>query len=159
MLTFILGVVHLHSPILDLARSVAHLPSLSPRPRGIAVPRAFSRPSVCRIRRPEKQLWPSGYSAEEDARNRTKETIPVQLTSKCIFTGFPLESLTSPAWARKRRLMKQNSIGGEKRTIDRKRKLNLRGQTRSLAMLFSWCICLFCTIITTPWCPCEGVWS
>lgn len=72
---FILGVVHLHTPISHESPSIAHLPSLSPHPLGIAVSRAFSRPSGCRIRRPAVQVWPSGYSREEDARIRTNETI------------------------------------------------------------------------------------
>lgn len=98
VLTFIPDVVHLNTPISLDFPSIAHLPSLSPHPSGIAVSGAFSRPRGCSIRRPAEQVRPSGYSTEDDARSGTKETTTSQHTLKCIFTLIPLERLAAPAW-------------------------------------------------------------
>ncbi len=68
----------------------------------------LSLPIPAALRYPEPsagragQLWPS--------RNQADNTTRVLLTSKCIFTGFPLESLAAPTWTRKTRLVKHNGI-------------------------------------------------
>lgn len=82
----------------------------------------LSLPIPAALRYPEPaagragQLWPSSYSAEEDNTTR------VLLTSKCLFPGFPLESLAAPTWTRKTRLVKHNGIRRGRGRVDSRRK-------------------------------------
>ncbi len=117
----------------------------------------LSLPIPAALRYPEpsagraEQLWPSSYSAEEDNTTR------VLLTSKCIFTGFPLESLAAPTWTPKTRLMKHNGIRRERGTEKSTAKGNESRRAEAvcceeLAMLLPWGIRWFWIIIIKPRC-------